>query len=383
MKAWVRITLGVSISAWAALSGAQSVRQLQLGTAVARAAEPLSLVTTVRELKNGRLMVADPIERKLLVFDATLRSPRQLGREGSGPGEYRQPDGVWAFRGDSTLVLDLGNARLSVVSLDGTYGRSLPLSSGGPGAPPTAMFPGGTDALGGIYFAPRGMGPADSTNLMRADAMGANAKPVARLKAPEVDRQESGGADSRQVRVVPIPLSASDGWAVSPEGEVVVARAGNYHVEWLSAGATRRGAPVSVPRARIGDAEKKEWVNQQMLSGGISMQVQEENGERSVSFGRNRPQQEPNTAGYKWPAAKPPFDASTLRVDATGRLWVRRLRPAGEPVTYDVFGQDGGHQAVVTFPAGRTLLGFGATALYAADVDKDGQYTIERYAIPQ
>ncbi|MBC7896255.1 MAG: hypothetical protein H7066_12645 [Cytophagaceae bacterium] len=362
---------------------AQGVRPVTLGKAEARVSAPLSLVTTVRELRNGQLMVADPIERKLMVFDANLSAMRVLGREGGGPGEYRQPDAVWALPGDSTLVTDLGNARLSVVGPDGKYSRSMPLTSGGGGGPPMAMFPGGTDAKGNIYFAPPRMDTrVDSGDVMRADAKGTAPRSVARVKTPDVDRQESGGENSRSIQIRPIPLAASDGWAVNADGEVVVLRTGDYHAEWIGTAGRRAGAPVPVSRARIGEAEKKEWVTQQMLSGGVQMQVEDNNGQRTVSFGRNRPQQEPSTADYKWPATKPAFDAGSLRMDASGRVWVRRLRAAGEPVMYDVFGKDGHLAGSVTFPARRTLVGFGTRSLYAVEVDDDGQYSIERYALP-
>ena len=36
----------------------------------------------------------------------------------------------------------------------------------------------------------------------------------------------------------------------------------------------------------------------------------------------------------------------------------------------------------MTFPARRTLIGFGARSLYAVEVDEDGQHLIERYAVP-
>ena len=82
-----------------------------------------------------------------------------------------------------------------------------------------AMFPGGTDAQGNIYFAPPRMDMrTDTGDVMRADARGTSPKPVARVKTPDVDRQESGGENSRSVRVRPIPLAASDGWAVNANG---------------------------------------------------------------------------------------------------------------------------------------------------------------------
>jgi hypothetical protein len=289
--------------------------------------------------------------------------------------------------GDSTMVVDLGNARLSIVGPNGVYGRSIPMAGGAAGGPVSVMFPGGVDAQGRIYYLPpAGGGPggalSDSAGLMRFDPKSGTAQAVARVKTPDLDRQESGGENSRSVRIRPVPLSASDGWAVAPNGDVVLARSGMYRVDWVTNGTVRSGAPLAVTRARIGDAEKKEWVQQQMLNGGITMQVEDNNGQRSMSFGRARPQQEPSTEGYKWPATKPPFDAGSLRIDPTGRVWVRRLGAAISPRLYDVFSAAGAHQATVTFPAGRVLLGFGAAGLYAAEVDEDGQYFLERYAMP-
>jgi hypothetical protein len=371
------------------LALAQGPRAAALGKAAARANEVLSLVTTVRELKSGEVVVADPIERKVMVFAPSLQSVRTLGREGGGPGEYRQPDAVWPMPADSTLVVDLGNARLSIVGPTGVYARSIPMAGGAGGGPGGVMFPGGVDAQGRVYYQPPpGGGPGgpgalpDSANVMRFDPRGGAAQPVARVKTPDLDRQESGGANERSVRIRAVPLSASDGWAVAPNGNVAVARSGMYRIDWVSNGAVSSGPAVAMTRARIGEAEKKEWVQQQMLSGGISMNVEEENGRRTMSFGRSRPQQEPSTDEYKWPATKPPFDASALRIDASGRLWVRRLGPANTPRQYDVFNAAGAHVSTVTFPAGRVLLGFGASVLYAAEVDEDGQYFLERYPLP-
>ena len=378
-----RALLVPTLVALAASAVGAQVRQVSLGKAVVRSGAPLSLVTTVRELSGGQVMVADPIERKLMLFDAGLTSFKVMGREGSGPGEYRQPDAVWAFPGDSTLVTDLGNARLSIVGPTGVYGRSIPMASGGSNGPPSVVFPGGTDARGNIYFAPpRANGRLDSTDVMRLDSRGGGARVVTRIKTPDVSREESGDADSREVRIRPIPLSASDGWAVSATGEVAVARSADYHVEWFSTGPVRRGASVTMTRVSVGEAEKREWVNQSMLTGGISMQMEDNNGEQSLSFGRARPAQEPSTTGYKWPATKPPFEAGSLSVDRSGRVWMRRHRAAGQPTQYDVFGADGNLLASVVFPPHRTLVGFGASGLYAVEVDDDGQYLLERYALP-
>ncbi len=385
----MRLTKMIAAIALPGMLVAQPPRTVPPGKATARAKDVFSLVTNVRELRNGDVMIADPIERKLLILPSSLQSMRALGREGGGPGEYRQPDAVWPWPGDSTLVVDLGNARLSIVAPNDTYGRSIPMAGGNSGGPPSVVFPGGVDAQGRVYYQPpAGAGPGagptlpESASVMRVDPKGAAPQSVVKVKTPDLDRQESGGENQRSIRIRPIPLSASDGWAVAPNGDVAVARSGTYRLDWVSNGTVRPGPTVPVTRARIGEAEKREWVNQQMMSGGITVQMEDNNGQRSMSFGRSRPQQEPSTEGYTWPESKPPFEPGTLRVDAKGRVWVRRNGAAGTPRLYDVFGTNGALQGTVTFPNGRVLVGFGAASLYAVEVDEDGQYFLERYALP-
>jgi hypothetical protein len=206
---------------------------------------------------------------------------------------------------------------------------------------------------------------------------------VARVKLPDIKITESGTENNRSVRAQPVPLSASDSWAVAPNGAVAVIRSGDYHVEWMSgAGAPRRGQPVAVRPVRIGTAEKNEWIDDQMLRGGIGMSVSMENGQRTVSMSRGRTGSRPDPSTYDWPETKPLFDATSPRVDPRGRVWVRRNLVAGQPPLYDVFGADGAHTGSVTFPAGRTLVGFGARGLYAVHADEDGLQTLERYALP-
>jgi hypothetical protein len=56
---------------------------------------------------------------------------RTFGREGSGPGEYREPDGGLAVLSDGRVVLrDPGNARFTIYAADGTYLGQWPAVGG-------------------------------------------------------------------------------------------------------------------------------------------------------------------------------------------------------------------------------------------------------------
>lgn len=368
---------------------AQTPRPLTPGRPLAAYAEPFGLVNSVRELSTGAVMVADPLSGDLWLLDAALRTGRKIGREGSGPGEYRQPDAVWPMPGDSTLLVDLGNARLSIFSRAGVFGRSIPIVLGTftPGeGPPVTVLPRGVDERGRLYFQGSNIGPAgmlDSAAVLRFDPASARTDSVILVKGPTVARTESGSEENRQVRMRPVPFAGGDGWAVAPSGAVAVARAGTYRVDWVTpSGERRTGRAVPYERVRIGSAEKEEWAAFQQLVGGVGMRVENENGRMSVSFARNRGGQAASMEGLTWPDVKPPFDNTSARIDASGRLWLQRHGRAGSPIRYDVFGSDGGLVASYTVARNQRVVGFGARSVYVVTFDDDGLQTLARYAMP-
>lgn len=379
--------MGVVLVSTPAGLGAQEGR---LGPAQARAAEPFSLVNTVRELSDGQLVVADPLGGTLVMLDPTLQRARPLGREGGGPGEYRQPDAVWPLPGDSTLLVDLGNARLTVISPDGTLGRGQPLAPGefAPGRPLSLFIPRGVDRNGWLYIeGARAMGgaPSDSVAIMRVMGEAAPA-PVGRVKLADTRQETSGGANDRSVRVRPVPLSPVDAWGVGPDGSVAVARSADYHLDWiLPDGRTVSGPPVEHRPVAIRQAEREEWeLERSRAGGGIGISIEVENGRTTMSFGRTGSggRGESDLSDLPWPQTMPAFVGGTVWVDGRGRAWVRRSRPAGEAALYDVFDGTGRPVAQIRFPEGRRLVGFGERALYAVHVDDFDLQTLERYALP-
>lgn len=366
-------------------------RPLSTGKPLAAYSEPFGLVNAVRELSTGEVMVADPLSGDLWLLEASLRTGRKIGREGSGPGEYRQPDAVWPMPGDSTLLVDLGNARLSIYSRSGTFGRSLPMVLGTfiPGAgPPATLIPRGVDQHGRIFFQGSNLGPngpLDSAAVLRYDPATSRTDTIVLVKGPTIVRTESGGEDNRQVRIRPVPFAGGDGWAVAATGAVAVARTGQYRVDWVTpTGQRRHGSPVSHDRVRIGNAEKEEWTAFQQLVGGVGMRMENNDGRVSVSFARNRGGQAAATDGLQWPDYKPPFDNVSARVDPLGRLWVLRHGRAlrGALNRYDVFGSDGALVRSYTLARNQRVVGFGARSVYVVSFDDDGLQTLERHALP-
>lgn len=98
------------------------------GTLIEVAAAPDTLVTTVSALlagvsdmhvaEDGRLYISDEREHNVKVLNAEGIHVQTIGQQGEGPGEFSRPVSL-AIRADSLLVLDPGNSRLQVFSLDG------------------------------------------------------------------------------------------------------------------------------------------------------------------------------------------------------------------------------------------------------------------------
>ncbi|NNF38598.1 MAG: hypothetical protein HKN71_08015 [Gemmatimonadetes bacterium] len=351
--------------------------------------EAFAVVNSVREMPDGRVMVADPLSRVFVVLSADLQRADTLGRLGGGPEEYRQPDAVWPLPGDSTLLVDLGNSRLTAVGPNGGFGPTRPIAQGegGPMAPPAIAIPAGVDAAGHLYF--QGMpgmspsGPSDTVPILRL-APGGGPESVARVKTRSFSRTTSGGANEQNVSISPIPLSATDVWAVAPDGSVAIARVGPLRVDWVGAdGSVRRGQAVEMTAVPIRQAEKEEWAaDQESSGGGIAIQITEENGRRSMQMSRGGAGGGPNLDALTWPEAKAPWVSGSGRIDMAGRFWVRRSLPAGETALYDVFDRSGSPIGAVRLPEARWIVGFGDGVLYAVHVDAFDLKTLERYALP-
>ena len=165
--------------------------------------ESFGFLQTVRPLDDGRVMVADPLGQVLARIDLETGGMEPVGREGRGPGEWSQPDAVWALPGDSTLLVDLGNARLSVIDPGGRIVDTHPmmLETGEPPMGMEIIQPGGTDRQGRVYFMARGGrrpdGGLDSSQVKRWTPGDEAATRIVALRPPAVTTSTSGGPRRR------------------------------------------------------------------------------------------------------------------------------------------------------------------------------------------
>jgi hypothetical protein len=362
--------------------GAAAQDVTSLGEPSAAYAEPFSLIGGIRELADGRVLVSDALEEALYVLDPGLQSAEQISRKGQGPDEYRQPDALFAWPGDSALMVDLGNGRMTVIGSDYGFGRTIPVVQ------QEAMglqivIPQGVDASGYLYYQPRGDGVIrDSADIVRwrPEAEG-EPEPVVRIKLEDVTERTSGGANDMRQEVRPVPLSPEDGWAVGQDGAVAVVRVGDYHVDWVRPdGSVVSGSSVSWKPVSVKAADKEAWA-EEMAASGMMMMVTNDNGQMNARMRRGGGRT-PDVDGFEWPEVKPPFEPGSVRVDPLGYAWVERHVPAGEKPVLDVFDAVGNRVASVTIPARCSLRAFGEGTLYITRRDDLGFQWLERYARP-
>ncbi len=369
---------------------AQAPREITLSRPSATFAEPFSFIAGLRELPGGVILVSDGLENVLLRVDLTRGTADTVGRSGRGPGEYMSPDGIFPYTGGGTLLMDLGNGRLSHYAADGSYRESWSIARGEPGRGMTMVVPQGTDRAGRIYFESRGGGvpgtaPPDSGKVLRWDPARDIIDTVATVKLPETKVSTSGSANNRSVSMRQTPLSGRDAWAVAPDGRIALVSVKDYHVEWHDAGGRRVvGKPVPFRPVPVRQADKEEY-QAEVASSGLSMSVEVNNGQRSTSFRRGGQRGGPGGGAAQpepeWPTVKPPFNPTGVRVSPEGDLWVERYVPAGAPRQYDVFGSDANLKFRVTLPAGRRLVALGQGVVYTRHLDDDDLQYLERYAI--
>ena len=345
--------------------------------------EGFGMLSAVRELPDGRVMIADPLGQMLAILDMDSGDMELLGREGPGPEEYRQPDAVHALPGDSTLLVDLGNGRLTVMDSQGTFGKTMPIAVSQPGRRGPGSFqmmlPRTVDAQGRIYFTlGGGFGGADSTSIGRYDRATGTIDTIARVKPQEVRRSESRGT----IDIRPMPMTPRDDWAVGPDGTIALVRSDGYYVQVIHPdGRVSTGPTVQHRLIRPGKAEKLAWI--ETSRNGLAMRVEAgPGGQRSISMSRGGGGRgAPDIGAYEWPSRMPAFRAGATMVDPHGGIWVGRTTKVSDEALYDVFDGEGNKISEVTLAPNSTIIGFGAGTAYVVRIDEFGLQWLERYRI--
>jgi hypothetical protein len=98
---------------------------VQIGVVEGAAEYQLDGVQWVTRLSDGTLVVANGGSREIRYYDSAGRHRHTTGRSGAGPGEYRNISYMRRIAGDSVLVFDALNRRITVLDANGAHVRDM------------------------------------------------------------------------------------------------------------------------------------------------------------------------------------------------------------------------------------------------------------------
>jgi hypothetical protein len=311
-------------------------------------------------LSDGTIVVANGGTLDLRFYDSSGTHVRTVGREGDGPGEFRDVNLVGTFAGDSLLVLDVRLQRATVYAPDGTLARGYTLAEGSlaqeigvlaDGGPVLSRFYAREDETG-VAREPRTVEVLGPDGLLRA-TVGTFPGREASIVIPPAGRVSMGVLFGRGVQYAAagdrIVVGTTDAFSIrqyGPGGELV------------------RLIRSEQPRTLVDPAEREEMFARLPRNGRGSL------------------------AQYQQQAiaAMPRYDTlpafSDLRLDGGLNLWVREASGFSAQVArWQVFGPDGLFVARVELPVGIEILEIGEDYLLGNVRDDLGVQRIRLYAL--
>ena len=329
-----------------------------LPAADARLATEFSAVLGIRELSDGRLVVADRLDLGLVVADFRTQTTKPISRKGGGPGEYGMVARLWPIGGDSTIMPDLMQRRWLI--LDGDH-VAVTVA---PDNPTVQLLQGlfaGADGLGHLVRESWDDTPAamsmstekDSSYLVRYDRATARADTIARLmRRPSVSTRQTNSkgevtmSGSRALR-----LRVGEEYLLQPDGWLAVVRINPFRVDWWSPdGRWTKGDPLPIPVLKMTEREKQASLAR-----------------TARSQGRNPMPLPPElrTPDDDWPDVMPPYVQADLLASPEGHVIIRRQPSAGLPgIAYYVVDRRGRLSGILALKDNEKLLAAGAKAIY-------------------
>lgn len=377
----------LSLASLTTIALAQNVPVITLSTPTVEFPEAYTYIENVRELPDGRVLMLERCDRVLRALDFSSGTERQVGRTGSGPGEYRLPGRLLPLAGDSSVIYDPGNRRYLIILPNGTPGGTFePLPtlterSGGTVIARSAFNAVASDGRGRLYSRESGLKPGDN-GPVRADSAAIERWDRTSGKRDTVTFFDLLGPPGPINRDAEVPFTTGIQFAVDRDGRVALVHPRDYHVEFVSpAGRRTVGKPIAFPPVRVTDAHKTQWRKEQdapcpATRAGVRQTITTPDGKTGTVF--RLPTPEPKA----WPEHLPPFLANAAIFAPDGMLWVRRTGAANDPLTFDVIDGSGTVVQRVALPPRSRLVGFGKTSLYVVRLDEDDLQYLRRYPLP-
>jgi hypothetical protein len=350
---------------------AQGVPEIRLSTSDARERGEFTQVTSVRELSDGSVLVADRRERRLVHLNFETEGATEVGRRGEGPGETRGVHRVYAFGLDTTILTDGSSRRWIVFAGDRpvqtlTSNRALNEALG-----PDLW---GADRFGRVLGAiPSHWRTQQFPDVLTADSLTLVLAHIATQRLDTIAVVRGRGEVTEAVfrtraisadRVGPNPLKSEDQALLFEDGWVALVRSTPYRVSWRTNTGTIVSGPT-LPRSMI----------------------RVDNREKCAALGRVATRREsfvcrPETI-REWPEYLPPFLPNAITPLPGGHLAIARTPSAAtREGVYDVVNRQGELESRLVLPEGERLIGSGRQSVYVLVTDQDDVQAIRRYRWP-
>jgi hypothetical protein len=365
-----------ALAALAAPAGAQRVR---LQTPSATLAEEFSAIRGVRELADGRLLVSDYIDQRVVLVDFDRGTVTSRIGKGGGPQEARLPTRLVRMPGDSTILVDLGNNRLLILDGQGRAARSMVTER------PGLQGVRGVDATGAFYFAVPAWSeehalPNDSVRIVKWHPRTDKLETIAVIQG---DRMRSDiRSPALTPRIPTVGYAAQDAWVMDDRGAMRIVRAAGYRVETRAPGVAPSIGPSHAYATRpVSAADRLAYIRRFMASSPTSGRG--ENGGMGYSPTLSDAEVAVQARTTEYAERHPMFSAGDVIAAPSGRLWVGRPAEPGQPALYDVFDDGGRRVTMVELGSGRRVAAVGRQHVYVVLETESGIQQLERYALPQ
>ncbi|MDX2262515.1 MAG: hypothetical protein SFU84_12560 [Gemmatimonadales bacterium] len=320
-----------------------------------------------------RVVVQDIGERRIVVVNFRNGNRDQVGRQGDGPREYRNPGRLFPGTDGRPLFQDGRSGKLLRLVENGRGLDELPLDPRKFGSRPLLL---GVDQAGRAVIRADGLDGsfADSSAVLSWRPGDEQPAAFARLASGMVTTATGAGGRVLQRGAV-TPFAPAVAHVVLPTGSIAVVSSVPYQVSTISPAGVRSAGPIfpwqPIP---VTEAERVELA-----------QASARRPQPQAAFGATSAEL-PRLPSEPIPTTKPPFSGpDPVRVAPDGMIWVAKNRAADDPVpTYDLFNRDGVITKVVRLPEERVLLGFGRGVLFLGrrDPATDLVY-LERWPLPR
>ena len=343
--------------------------------------EPFTGPIRMLELRDGRVLLMDTRESRLLRLSFADGSADTITRNGEGPLEYSRSLFRLALApGDSVWGYDLRRRRILVFDPDGNPARSFSTMVGtGRAAEMGAPWMIAVDSAGGWHGYGRRVTEEPPFLLPDFVVVRVDTRTGARDTVTQLDSPRSGRTPLGQSIVG--DFEPRDAWTAFSDGRVLVVRGAEYLVELHH----RDGGVDTVGRVpyrpvplTLADAERQRDSSAKLLGALVATAM------ANIPQLENRPLPPTHVLPDPLPLHWPLLEEPEIPVDRRDRAWVRvRTAPFDTGSTrYDLLDRDGRFVTAVAVPARELVVGFGRGVVYTARRDADELLWLRRYPAP-